>query len=96
MLLLPMFLASVHLSPVNLNGIGDALMAADGPGGTRDGLTGAFAPRNSRTGALSLDRVTVSSSFGAPGRLTFRRCHRPGRARWPVADGLRWPGHGPG
>ena len=46
MLLLPMFLASVHLSRVNLNGIGDALMAADGPG-THDGLTGAFALQTS-------------------------------------------------
>jgi hypothetical protein len=34
MLLLPMFLASVHLSRVNLNGIGHSLMAADGPKGT--------------------------------------------------------------
>lgn len=47
MLLLPMFLASVHLSRVNLNGIGDALMAADGPKGTHDGLTGAFALQTS-------------------------------------------------
>ena len=68
MLLLPMFLASVHLSPVNLNGIGDALMAADGPGGTRDGLTGAFAPRNSRTGALSLDRVTGLKQLRSAGK----------------------------